>query len=97
MIGQVTIVKRLWGKYVGEVYRWDGNVQGKFYYTDGSVYVGEFKDDKRNGQGTHTYTDGSLYKGIFKGEWKNGRRWNGTQYDKNRNITGKWVNGVKQK
>ena len=26
-----------------------------------------------------------------------GKEWNITEYDKNGNITGKWVNGVKQK
>jgi hypothetical protein len=33
-------------------------------------------------------------KGI--GEWKNSKPWNITEYDKNGNITGRFVNGVKQ-
>ena len=33
----------------------------------------------------------------FVGEWKDDKEWNITEYDKNGNITGKWVNGVKQK
>jgi hypothetical protein len=43
-------------------------------------------------QGTYTYDDGDSY----VGEWKDGEPWNGTEYDKNRNIIEKWVNGVKQ-
>jgi hypothetical protein len=30
------------------------------------------------------------------GEYKNGEVWNGIVYDKNGNIIGNWVNGVKQ-
>ena len=33
----------------------------------------------------------------YEGEWKYGKEWNGTEYDKNGNIIGKWVNGVLQK
>ena len=53
-------------------------------------YVGEFKDGKRTGQGTYTWSDGRKY----VGEFKDGRDWNTTEYDKNRNITGKYVNGI---
>ena len=60
---------------------------------DGYKYVGEFKDGEENGHGTYTYPDGRKY----VGEWKNGEKWNGTQYDKDGNITKKYVNGVKQK
>ena len=34
--------------------------------------------------------------GKYVGEYKNGEVWNGIVYDKNRNIKGTWVNGVKQ-
>jgi hypothetical protein len=44
-------------------------------------------------QGTKTYYDGSKY----VGEWVNGDMGNGTYYDKNGNMTKKYVNGVKQK
>jgi hypothetical protein len=33
---------------------------------------------------------------MYVGEFKDGNPWNGTIYDKDRNITGKYVNGVKQ-
>jgi len=39
------------------------------------------------------FPDGTKY----VGEWKDGKTWNGTEYDKNGNIIGKWVNGVLQK
>jgi len=83
--------------------------------TQGTKYVGEYKDDKTNGQGTYTIPDGTKYVGEFKGwnsgkgiatfpdgrkhdgEFKDGVLWKGTEYDKNGNITGKWVNGVKQR
>ena len=40
-------------------------------------------------QGTYTFSDGR----DFKGKWKDGKPWNGTVYDENGNITGKFVNG----
>ncbi|HIM83404.1 MAG TPA: membrane-binding protein, partial [Candidatus Marinimicrobia bacterium] len=42
--------------------------------------------------GTETLPNGQLV-----GEYKDGKPWNVKGYDKERNITGKWVNGVKQK
>ena len=76
-------------KYVG---RWKDdkrNGQGTFTYPDGQKYVGRWKDDKRNGQGTFTYPDG----GKYVGRWKDDKEWKGTDYDKNENIIGKFVNG----
>ena len=35
-------------------------------YSNGDVYVGEFKDDKANGQGTYTYANGDVYVGEHK-------------------------------
>ena len=55
-------------------------------------YVGEYKDGKKHGQGTYTWSDGEKY----VGEFKDGKRWNGTMYDKEGNIIGKWWNGVKK-
>jgi len=81
-------------KYIGEFK--DGffedrqpNGQGTITYQNGRKYVGEWKDGKKNGQGTTTYPDRSKY----VGEYKDDKRWNGTQYDKNGNITKKYVNG----
>ena len=55
-------------------------------------YKGEWKNGERNGQGTLTWFNGEKY----IGEWKDGKPWNLTIYDKNGNIIGKWVNGVRQ-
>ena len=76
-------------KYIGgwKDGRWNG--QGTFTTSNGSKYEGELKNGEKNGQGTHTYPDGSKFEGDYKDDWE----WNGTQYDKNGNITGKYVNG----
>ena len=80
-------------KYKGQVENGKPNGQGTYTYHHGFKYVGEWKDGKRNGQGTETFPDG----GKYIGEYKDDKRWNGTQYDKDGNITKKYVNGVKQK
>ena len=41
-------------------------------YTNGSKYVGEWKDGKRHGQGTLTHANGDIQSGYFsKGKFKN--------------------------
>ena len=43
------------------------NIMVKEYtWSDGSKYVGEFKEGKKNGQGTLTSPDGRKYVGEFK-------------------------------
>jgi hypothetical protein len=53
-------------KFIGE---WDENEQasgkGKKMWSDGSVYVGEYKDGYRTGKGEHLYANGTKYIGIF--------------------------------
>ena len=44
---------------------------------------------KENGQGTCTWSNGQKDVGEFRGD----KHWNTTNYDKNGNILGKWVNG----
>ena len=57
-------------------------------------YDGEWGEMRgRHGQGTLTLHDGSK----FEGEFKINEKWNGTEYDKDGNITKKYVNGVEQK
>ena len=80
-------------KYEGEHKDGLRNGQGTETGPSGEKYVGEFKDGWRNGQGTLTSYDGSKY----VGEFKNDKEWNTKYYDKNGNIMGKIVNGVKQK
>jgi hypothetical protein len=80
-------------KYVGE-YK-DGEPSGRGTHTfgkgdfEGDKYEGEYKDGIPNGQGTYTSSNGEKY----EGEWKDEKPWNGTYYDKNGNIKGKFVNG----
>jgi len=79
-------------KYKGELKDGIPNGQGTSTFRDEGKYVGEFRDGLLNGQGTSTLFDGRKY----VGEFKDGKRWNGTMYDKEGNIIGKWWNGVKQ-
>ena len=79
------------GNYVGEFKDGKPNGQGTMTLPDGTKYTGEWKGGKPNGQGTEITTDGSK----FVGEFKDDRFLNGTFYDKDGNIIGKWVNGVK--
>ena len=80
-------------KYVGE-YK-DGKRHGQGTHTfgkgdfEGDKYEGEYKGGIPNGQGTYTSSNGEKY----KGEWKDEKPWNGTYYDKDGNIIGKFVNG----
>jgi hypothetical protein len=46
------------------------NGQGTLTWTNGSKYVGQFKDSKQHGQGTYTFPDGYKY----VGEWKDGKQ-----------------------
>ena len=77
------------GKFIGEIENGIPNGQGTVTWTEHGKYVGEYKNGERNGQGTFTWNDG----GKYVGEWKDGDQWNGTDYDKNGNVSGKYVNG----
>lgn len=55
--------------------------KGKYYFEDGSVYYGEFKNNEFNGQGIlNSTSDGSVYKGNFR---NNSREGNGELIFKN--------------
>jgi len=68
------------------------NGQGTYTNSWGHKYVGEHKDGRYHGQGTVTFQGKK-----WIGEYKVGYLWNGTQYDKDGNITGKYVNGKRIK
>ena len=74
------------GVYGLYIEKWDGveNTKNEDY----GKYVGGIKDGKRDGIGTYTWSDGSKY----AGSWLEGKMWNGTEYDRDGNITGKVVN-----
>ena len=59
-------------------------------YFGKSKYVGSWKDGKENGYGTFYFLNGG---GKHEGEYKDGRFWNGIDYDKDRKIRNKIVNG----
>lgn len=42
--------------------------KGKYAWTDGSFYDGEWKADKMNGMGAYRGADGSVTKGIFEND-----------------------------
>jgi len=87
----------LFGQETGVLYYWErssGQVWKTFRDKDTQPkYKGQVENGKPNGQGTYTLSDGSKY----EGEYKDGKPWNVKGYDKERNIIGKWVNGVLQK
>ena len=76
-------------KYEGEWKDGQKNGQGTYTWSNGNKYVGEFKNGIQHGQGTLTFPNGKK----FKGKWKDGKPWNGTVYDKDGNVTSKYVNG----
>lgn len=63
------------------------------YYSDGSVYEGEWYGDKRNGKGLLRLTNGNRYEGSWSNDMKNGP---GKFYylDKGQVYVGNWVDDV---
>jgi len=90
--GQGTFTLPNGAKYVGEVKNGEFHGEGTFLFA-GHKYEGGFKEHQKHGQATIIYPDGRMY----LGEYKDGNPWNVKEYDKERNIISKWVNGVKQK
>ena len=80
-------------KYEGDVENGKPNGVGFLTSPNGGKYIGEWKDGFPNGQGTYTFPNGK--KGL--GEFRDGRPWNITEYNKDGDITGKYVNGKKIK
>ena len=87
-IGQGTRTFPDGNKYVGEFKDGEYNGQGTWTLNNGDKYVEDFK----NGliiKGTQYAISGDNY----VGEFKDGSMWNGTTYEMDGNIFGKWVNG----
>ena len=83
---------------------WEGEIvngvphgSGIYHATScGATFVGISKNGKRH-EGIFTYNDGDKYIGDWKtNEDRNHTFWNGTRYDKDGNITKKYVNGEVQ-
>ena len=67
------------------------NCFGTETFTNGSKYVGEYKDGKYHGNGTFTFVGGSSYVGEFKDNKKHG---NGTfAYSNGSSYVGEFKNG----
>ena len=43
---------------------------GTFYYRDGHIYEGYWKDDQRWGKGKMTYSVGSVVEESYDGDWE---------------------------
>jgi hypothetical protein len=59
--------------YDGEIKDGKRHGQGKFTFSDGEVYIGQYDNDQRT-QGTLTFPNGDIYQGTFKngvieGKW----------------------------
>ena len=62
-------------------------------WSDGSIYVGAFKDGLRHGKGKFSYPDGSMYEGEWKNDEPNGQ---GTETSHDgRKYIGKWKDGLR--
>jgi len=47
---------------------------GKFFFSDGAIYDGEWASDMKQGNGTYTFADGSVYEGAFARDRMLGKR-----------------------
>ena len=61
---------------------------GTYVYSDGSKYVGQWKDSVKNGEGTYFYTNGSKYVGQWKDDKKNGK--GSYTFHDERKYVGEW-------
>ena len=67
---------------------------GVWIRPDRSQYAGDWKDDLFHGQGRYTHSMHSD-ESTYEGEWKEGERWEGTETDKEGNVTATYSEGVK--
>ena len=74
------------------------NGYGTYIFSNGSKYVGEWRNDKQYGQGTYTWGKGEWEGDKYIGEFKDGKKYGqGTYTFKSGEVRkGKWINGVYQ-
>ena len=61
--------------------------EGKYNYSNGDKYIGQFKMDKIDGNGTYIWANQKNYKGQFKNNEIEGKGiLNYTHYNKNKDI-----------
>ena len=84
------------GDDLSKTKHWD-NCEGTHTLSNGTKYVGEFKDGKYNGQGTIIFAKGDKYVGEWKDDkfygqgtfiWADGTKYVGEWKDGNRNGQG---------
>ena len=71
--------------------------KGKYYFSDGTVYEGDFVNGKRQGYGTIVWGDSTQWAGErYEGEWNDGwRTGQGTYTDAHGNISkGRWEKNI---
>ena len=67
-------------------------VSGHITHTNGTTYVGYYRDGLREGKGTWTLYDEINFVGI----WKNNRRRKGKSFDEEGKEIGEYVNGEEE-
>ena len=81
--------------YTGEFQDMEPHGQGRVDWSDGSYYVGSFKDGEFDGEGEwYDAADGESYTGGFKCGMKHGR---GEHYYRGQHRQGVWDDGVFQR
>ena len=67
--------KKQWKIYLDNPIEEFENLNGKYEveFVDGSIYLGNWKDNKKDGKGTMTYDDGDVYEGDWKDDVKDGK------------------------
>jgi hypothetical protein len=74
---------------------WDKQfLMGIITYSDGTIYMGEFKNNKKEGIGKYRWPDGTLYFGEWKNDNMNGFCF--IKYNDDRRYEGKMKNGLKE-
>jgi hypothetical protein len=67
--------------------------KGRYEWTDGSIYVGEWANDLREGEGTFTWANSDSYSGAYSADKREGL---GTKvYRNGETYTGYWRKGLK--
>jgi len=74
---------------------WDKQfLLGVITYSDGTIYMGEFKNNKKEGIGKYRWPDGTLYFGEWKDDNMNGFCF--IKYNDDRRYEGEMKNGLKE-
>ena len=80
--------------YEGETVNDLPHGKGIYTKTDGSTYVGYFKNGLRHGNGTFTWSKNAPEgAGKYVGEYKNNKRWKGSIFDKHGKMVYSYLNG----